>query len=153
MNLRILKKLSKRAVPMLALLGDDRQVFAAVKDDNYTNIIIYERKHWERGWSVHADLHDEYEVKSLRPNGRFVYMKPPSHPRKGTPMVGAMLGYYEPEWEEETAFEALQDIVWNAFANWDDEGRPTRTRSLRTAREIFTAAEEIIAALQAEMRL
>lgn len=32
----------------------------------------------------------------------------------GTPMIGAMSGYYEPEWDETTAYGVLQDVVgWN----------------------------------------
>lgn len=34
-----------------------------------------------------------------------------SHPLKGTPMTGAMSGYYEPEWDERTAWEELVNHV------------------------------------------
>jgi len=30
----------------------------------------------------------------------------------GTPMIGAMSGYYEPEWDERTTYDILQDVVW-----------------------------------------
>ncbi|MFB0493077.1 hypothetical protein ABIE45_005663 [Methylobacterium sp. OAE515] len=30
----------------------------------------------------------------------------------GTPMIGAMSGYYEPEWDERTTAGILQDVVW-----------------------------------------
>lgn len=30
----------------------------------------------------------------------------------GTPMIGAMSGYYEPEWDERTTYGILQDVTW-----------------------------------------
>ena len=44
MNLRTLKKLSKRAAPLLPLLGDDRKQFPAERWDNYTGLLIMDRK-------------------------------------------------------------------------------------------------------------
>lgn len=54
-SLRSLKKLSKRAVPLLLLLGDHREQFRAEKGANHTNTPILARKHWERGRSVHGN--------------------------------------------------------------------------------------------------
>lgn len=143
MNLRILKKLSKRAAPLLPLLGDAREQFRAEREDSYTGLLIRERKHFERGRSRDAAAFREGEVRYLAKDGNgFVCIYPPSHPREGTIMVGATSGYYEPEWVEETAWEALSSLVHHHFATWDERG-PT-WRKFRNPREIFDAAREIL---------
>jgi hypothetical protein len=149
MNLRILKKLSKRAAPYLVKVGDMRQQFPAEKHDNYTNRIIRDRSCWERGASVHGDVIKEGEIKWLarNPKGRgervWCYMWPPSHPLKGTPMVGAMSGYYEPEWDEETAWEALREWVWCQCYDFESN---RQTRALKLPSDFFRAADELISA-------
>lgn len=148
MNLRILKKLSKRAAPLLPLLGDDRKQFRAERFDNFTNTLITDRKHWERHCTV---------WKSPEPNtpgriffttrtGRIAYMTNHYvHPRKGTIMVGAVSGGEEPEWDEETAWDSLREIVWWHFVHYDGtQDSPVQRRSLRTPAEVFAAAAEII---------
>lgn len=146
MNLRTLKKLSKRAAPYLPQLGDDRQQFAAERYDNYTGLVITARKHFERGRSVHDELYGEGMIKTLARDGQgWVYAKPPSHPRKGTIMVGALSGYYEPEWDEETAYEALLDIVYAEFTEWSEEGASPLTRDLSTVGQVFRAADDLVA--------
>lgn len=147
MNLRILKKLSKRAAPLLPLLGDRREQFSAARDASYTGVLILDRKHWERGRSVHSDTCGAHEIKQPARDGRgWVYTRPPSHPRKGTMMVGGVAGYYEPEWSEETAWEALEDLLRWTFAKYDarlDDLVPTRSLALPS--EVFAAAAELIA--------
>lgn len=147
MNLRILKKLSKRAAPLLPLLGDDREQFRAVKFENYTGQVIMDRKHWERGRSVHGDLIQQHEIKTPAKDGKgWVYAAPPAHPREGTIMVGCVSGYYEPEWDEETAWEALETIVRAEFleSDWESEDFYL-TRTLSCPSEIFAAAADLIA--------
>ncbi|PWJ81568.1 hypothetical protein C7441_110100 [Pseudaminobacter salicylatoxidans] len=145
MNLRILKKLSKRAAPLLPLLGDDRKQFRSAKHDNYHGCYITARKHFERGRSVHADLIIQGEIKNPAADGRgWIYMHPPSHPRKGTIMVGAVSGYYEPEWDEECAWSALCQLVHWHFIDIDDEGEPRPTRRLFYPSEVFAAARDMI---------
>ena len=145
MNLRTLKKLSKRAAPLLPLLGDNREQFRAEKCDNYTKTLIRERKHFERGRSVHADRLREGEIKRPAKDGNgWIWMAPPSHPREGTVMVGAVSGYYEPEWDEETAWDALSSLVRWHFIDCDGD-KLIPTRELRTPREVFIAAAEMIA--------
>ncbi|MEN7529281.1 hypothetical protein [Cupriavidus sp. DL-D2] len=150
MNLRILKKLSKRAAPLLPLLGDDRKQFAADKYESYTCTGGHDRKHWERNRSIHAtplfrnDLH--YRPKH---GLSYVSMRQPVHPLKGTIMVGAMCGYYEPEWEEETAWESLRSMVLDHFTEWVDvDGdyvpEPKLMREFFYPTQVFDAAEEII---------
>lgn len=113
MNLRILKKLSKRAAPYLVPLGDTREQFLAEKDENYTATVIDG---------------DEY-----------------AHPRKGTPMIGAISGYYEPEWDEETTWDALKQHVYWHFTEYDptiSDLVPTRT--IKSPTDVFNAADEML---------
>ncbi|MER8941330.1 hypothetical protein NKH82_17745 [Mesorhizobium sp. M0915] len=154
MNLRTLKKLSKRAAPLLPLLGDRREQFRAEHHANGNNFIggtlIMARKHWERGRSVHGDCIRQHEVKRPARDGRgWIYMAPPDHPRKGTIMVGAMSGYYEPEWDEETVWTALESIVSCHFTDWHPEhdGTPTLLRRLSTPRDVLLAARDMAAEL------
>lgn len=147
MNLRILKKLSKRAAPLLVELGDDRQQFHADKCDNYTGLLIRDRKHFERMRSPHGDPSGR-EGSIKRPardkHGGYISMWPPHSPRKGTIMVGATSGYYEPEWDEETAWEALSNRVHADLTDWSEDGPVTRP-TFRHPGEIFAAAKDLIA--------
>lgn len=155
MNLRTLKKLSKRAAPLLPLLGEYRQQFRAARYENYHHTFIGDRKHWER-----SRCHPSYEARNgwigcgnrgaeivyQTRAGRTVVIRPPTHPRKGTIMVGGMSGYYEPEWDEEDAWSALECIVFQHFNTFDPEkGNYYGTRSFPTVTSIFAAAREIIA--------
>lgn len=155
MNLRILKKLSKRAAPLLPLLGDRREQFAAHRDENYMATLILDRKHFQRGRSVHGDCFSEFEIKRPAKDGRgWVYAKPPSHPWPGTIMVGGMSGYYAPEWDEETAWCALTKAVFCHFTDWcgaelNDEP-PRLLRDLSTPSLIFEAAQDMAAELACE---
>lgn len=148
MNLRILKKLSKRAAPLLPLLGDRREQFPAEKYDNFTGLLIRERKHFNRQRSPHGDSFKEGEIKRPARDGRggYVAMWPPDHPRKGTVMVGAVSGYYEPEWDEETAWESLIHIVYWHFMEIDEGAdlAMVSTRTFRTPSDYFAAARDII---------
>ncbi|MCV9910200.1 hypothetical protein OIV19_21635 [Brucella sp. HL-2] len=151
MNLRTLKKLSKRAAPLLPLLGDTREQFPAKPYDNYHHGFIGDHKHWERG-----RCHPTYEGRNdwLHPRGAQILfttrkgkpmvMKPPSHPRKGTIMVGCTVGYYEPEWDEQDAWSALQSNVESYFQEFDGENL-ILTRAFPTVASVFAAAHEIIA--------
>jgi hypothetical protein len=147
MNLRTLKKLSKRATPILPLLGDTREQFSAKRYENYTATLIRARKHWERGATVWKDIPEPscdricYRARS----GRVISMRPPSHPLKGTPMVGGMSGYYEPEWDEETAWDSLSRMVHEHFMHYSRDGVPRPTRRLRTPSDVFNAAADMVA--------
>ncbi|HHV66398.1 MAG TPA: hypothetical protein GXX48_01925 [Ochrobactrum intermedium] len=161
MNLRTLKKLSKRAAPLLPLLGENRQQFRSAHartGENYHHTFIGDRKHWERsrchpsyearnGWAGCGNRGAEivYQTRA----GHTVVVRPPVHPRKGTVMVGGMSGYYEPEWDEEDAWSALECIVCHHFSEWDEELETFYlTRPLPTVTSIFQAADEIIAELK-----
>lgn len=149
MNLRILKKLSKRAAPLLPLLGDTREQFLSEAGDNYHGMMICARKHWERCPSIHADCIRQGEIATAprcRTGTRYPYIKvyPPHHPWPRTVMVGEVSGYYEPEWDEESAYGALATYVRYHFCVWDGDG-PSPLRRIRTPRDVFRAANEIIA--------
>lgn len=104
MNLRTLKKLSKRAAPIL-VQHYDLEVFIAERGDNYHGL----------------------KIRCPHKRGRFT-CDCEHHPLKGTPMVGEMSGYYEPEWKEETAWERLNEVVhWQGRAESmsDDEWAQT----------------------------
>lgn len=171
MNLRTLKKLSKRAAPLLPLLGDDREQFPSGKWENYHHAFIGDRKHWERGrchptyegrnsWTTPRGAEIVFTTRA----GRRIVIQPPVHPRKGTIMVGAMSGYYEPEWDEQCAWSALERIVVDRFTDWDlvevweerefagDDDQESDwqvgdalTRDLSSPALILAAAREIIA--------
>jgi len=155
MNLRILKKLSKRAAPYLLLLGDTREQFRAERGASYHGLIIRDRTCWER-----SPCHPSHELGVQQRGGEarvcvqaragHRYMiSPPSHPLKGTIMLGAVSGYYEPEWDEETAFGALSTQVRTHFTDWEahaaNSDGPWLTRDLSTIGELFAAADEMVA--------
>lgn len=156
MNLRTLKKLSKRAAPLLPLLGDGREQFPSKKHDNYHHEFIGDRKHWDRD-RCHPSYEGRNDWQTQRGaeivvttrEGRRIVMRPPTHPRKGTVMVGAVSGYYEPEWDEQDAWSALNDVVCSHFEEWSNEGELLGlSRDLHTPTQIFSAAAEMVEAAQ-----
>lgn len=95
-RIRILKKLSKAALPLLDHFPEwqleKKNLFLAEKSDNYTGLVIrckHGKKHESRRWRCDCA----------------------GHPLKGTPMTGETSGYYEPEWEERTTLEVLMGYV------------------------------------------
>jgi hypothetical protein len=153
LNLRILKKLSKRAASMLPLLGDDREQFKAKKCESYISISKCDWKHWERTRVPYPiDLRGDMKRRPKNGNG-WIVMRRPDYPLKGTVMVGEMRGYYEPEWDEKSAWESLCDLVWDHFTEWKDvtdstgDGElptPTCNRDLSTTKLVLVAAHEIL---------
>lgn len=150
MNLRTLKKLSKRAAPLLPLLGDTRPQFRADKEGGEVPIVIKARKHFERMRSPHSENGRQGGLAWPARDGRgYVKAWPPTSPRKGTIMVGGMSAGEEPEWSDEPAWCALTDLVFWHFTDIDGSGEMTHTRICRTPSEVFRAAREIIADQQA----
>lgn len=146
MNLRILKKLCKRAAPLLPLLGDKRHQYKAEKWECYiSRLSRCDLKHWERRRTRYPS---DRAIKYRPVDGKdWIVMIPPDQPLKGTMMVGSMEGYYEREWEEESAWDALFSLVWWHFAkHHDDEGGGymVQPRDLRTPSLVLKAAREII---------
>lgn len=152
MNLRILKKLSKRAVPYLERFGEKREIFPAVGGDSYTGLIIKDMSRLSRHSSSHEDIGDRCTfVKTLAPKcrqgTRFPYVKLyySPHPIKGTPMIGWMSGYEQPEWDECTAWEVFMSYVFEGFTEYHPTtGEPTVTRTLDTPSKLFRAADELL---------
>jgi len=118
MNLRILKKLSKKAVPLLAHFDiEPHRQFLAEKGDSYTGLLIMDRSCWDRGRSVHDECAWEGMRKKPAADGNgWVWMRPPHNVLKGTPMVGRIVGHEEPEWDERTALEELMECI-----RWSDK--------------------------------
>ncbi|EBA18366.1 hypothetical protein RSK20926_11624 [Roseobacter sp. SK209-2-6] len=153
MNLRILKKLSKRAAPYLARIGDTREQFLAEKGENYHGLIIRDLAKLDRTPSCHTDIickqtHAGTLSPKCRAGSEYPYVKLgyPCHPLKGTPMVGGMSGYYEPEWDEETAWTALRNWVVYQFFKYNsatDDAYFTWTPS--GPGDVFRMADELLA--------
>lgn len=158
MNLRIHKKLCKRAAPLLPQLGDKREQFKAGNSDCYFGqgrLYPCDFKHWER---TRARFPFEPCIKvQPKDGGSWIVLRRPDNPLKGTVMVGSMCGYYEPEWEEETAYESLCRLVEDHFTEWDgmsfddETGYPSFviTRNLSTPAFVFKAVQEMLAAKRA----
>ena len=93
-TLRALKKKSKQA----------REILIAHYGYKPKKFFLAERGDSSHGLRVRCD--------HLKKPSRFT-CECQSNPRKGTPMTGEMSGYYEPEWDERTALEELQQkIAW-----------------------------------------
>ena len=123
MNLRILKKLSKRVAPVVAAIVKDQDAFfKADAGDNFTNTGRHDRKHWERTRSVHDDLFFKQDIKTkaFDGNGYICLSRQFIHPWKNTDMIGWMVGYYEPEWEEETVWDYFKGYVFQSFTSYKE---------------------------------
>lgn len=130
MNKRILKKLCKRAAPLLPLLRDNREQFTVDSEwpcDSWS-IRGMDRKSYER-WRGKINEHHYFE------------------PLHGTIGVGAMSGYYEPEWDDSPAWIALKDNVLAHCWVYDSHdplslgGKPDR--KLNNPSQVFAAAVDI----------
>lgn len=106
MTLRTLKKRSKQARPIL--------------EKHFPESLIGEQFMAERGASYHGLVirctHGSGDpcLVEGRPRCECTY-----HPLKGTPMIGGMSGYYEPEWSEQTLYEVLSGVL-----HWSDKPEP-----------------------------
>lgn len=151
MNLRILKKLSKRAEPLLRQICRRPQLFRAERDGNFTSTRIRARKHQDRTRLSREpiNLRDGSTAHRTRDGSAWILMCEPYQPRKGTVMIGAMSGGEEPEWDECTAWDELRDIVWTHYTDWSGE-TPTVTRRLRIPSDVLRAAENMVAELAQE---
>lgn len=154
MNLRTLKKLSKKAAPFLPMLGDEREQFPAERGENYHGLRIRDRKCWERSRCHQSYKGHGNEIVSNTRAGHRIVMREPYHPLKGTIMVGSISGYYEPEWDEETAWGAMHNLVAMHFTDWETAAKtgvtPKLTRPLKTYQQIFIGAEELAKKMAAE---
>jgi hypothetical protein len=150
MNFRILKKLSKRAVPYLEQMN--YEVFLAEAGMNHTDMVVRDMTRLCRSPAVHGDVinkcrHVKIETPKCREGTRtpFLHLRFSNTPLKGTPMVGGMYGYEQPEWEESTAYEELVKIVHGHFFEYDAKSGATWTsRPLRTPAQVFSAADDML---------
>lgn len=88
MKPRLLKKLSKKAEPIIINLGLVKGQSRVVVTDG-----------WE---GVESNFIHDYNVKQC----------------KGTVGYGAMSGYYEPEWEDSDCYSILFSYVMDHFFDW-----------------------------------
>lgn len=159
MNLRILKKLSKRAAPLISKLYADHRLthFTTDCQDGDTNVIGHDRKHWNRYWSHGAEpWSSRGKIVPRRSPGphQFILLCEPATPWDGTPGVGWSSGGYEPEWEERTAWEYLQEQIECHVTEWvEEEGdewgpqmRPVLMEPLRNPSAVLRKAHELLAA-------
>ena len=99
LTLGALKDLSERVRPILerhfpeSLYGE---IFLAEEGENYHGLKI--------------------ECGCPKLEGKRHYCPCQSHPLAGTPMLGAVSGYYEPEWDEETLYESFERVI-----HWTDK--------------------------------
>jgi hypothetical protein len=153
-NLRTLKKLSKRAAPLLVKLGDMREQFPSERGDNYHGYLITARKHWERR-RVRPDYRPRNEYRTKRGAeilywsraGHPILLRTPTHPLKGTIMAGGNDCGEQPEWYECSAWGALEDLVRGHFTDWSGDG-PIKTRTFKNPSEILQGARDIIKEMQ-----
>ncbi len=156
MNLRILKKLSKRAAPLLPLLGDKREQFPNEAWEGCIGFGGFERKHLDRSSTKYPR---DGQTQYLPRHGKqWVVLREPDSPWAGTPMLGAMSCGESPEWDEETTWEALRDQVFDYFTEYwvqGDEVASRMQRRLRTPAAIFRVLPAMIEEFrinEAEMR-
>lgn len=157
MNLRILKKLSKRAVPFIEKERYQKDcLFKAEREDNYTHTGRHDRKHWKRSRYKHEISFSKHDIstKAKDGNGFINLSQHYIHPWKGTDMVGWTSGYEEPEWEEETAWDYLKNLVFIETVDYVDipgtedecgcpEHKLVYTRKLNNPRDYFKAMKDL----------
>jgi hypothetical protein len=95
MNLRVLKKKSKQAARILVRhygerFGKGGNLYFAARHEDYHEQDYTCKRCWRKRPRFGCDC---------------------MHPLKGTPMWGAMSGYYEPEFEGRTAYYHLCELV------------------------------------------
>lgn len=75
-------------------------------------------------------------------------------PLPGTLGFGRMSGYYEPEWEDESAYSALCALLFWHFVEIDSQGEmqpwPTSAPRLRCWRDVLAAADRVVAKVESE---
>lgn len=126
MNPRILKKLSKKAAPLVARLTQLERFETCSGEDIDCNQRM-DRKHWER---FRGRVNDR---------GYFIA-------KKNTVGFGCMSGYEEPEWEELDAYSHLKNLVAVHFTDWgqcDGESYPQCSVPLNTPSDVFKFAAHL----------
>lgn len=129
MNLRILKKLSKRAMPLLSELGLARNHWLPEDGEGeIRHLMGFDRKHMERHRCSNPDLiyggGEKLIRLARRPiSGRaFIAMIEPSEPWAGTPSITWSSSYESYECDGETAWEHLEIHVRDAVTDYEVTG-------------------------------
>ena len=100
MNPRILKKLTRKAEPIIVALGLTQHLDRVVSghDGDIETHCRVDRKH---RWRCHDGSFSRYFDQL-----------------PGTVGYGAMSGYYEPEWDDNCCWSMLKDHVFECFTDW-----------------------------------
>jgi hypothetical protein len=116
---------------------------------------VCEKKHWERNRVLNETMLEQRAfggvwagpIKHNKEGKPYrVVMRPPLHPRKGTPMVGFMEGYDQPEWYEMDAWYALCQLVEGHVFVYDPVTEKTSTSSpIETPAQVLAIAREMVA--------
>ncbi len=157
MNLRILKKLSKRAEVLLPRINRNlpEMYKAENSEECYTSSSGHERKHHERNRALYPTWGLSGTRYYMPRHGlSHVELRQPDCVLKGNVMLGWMDGYEEREWEEDDAWSVLRDSVFNHYTDIihntsiDDFGgyEFRRTRKLNNPAQILKAALDIATA-------
>lgn len=130
MRLRTLKKWSKQAAPIL-VEHYGMKPFLAERGESYHGLKI-------------RCSHKQNPQQYCRCECQY-------HPLSGTPMVGWMDGYYEPEWTERTAWEHLREhVLWgDRPRGMSEEAWAAATRLVRITQADHDALDAHINELQA----
>lgn len=127
MNLRILKKLSKKAAPLVKVLCPDLDHYVTDRGEGDCDVYGMDRKHWERHGSSHGDRLNDSEIitqPKCRRGTRYPYLRirQPGTPMRGTIEVGRESGYYEREWMGYTAWNCLVEDMNIHVTDWVEDG-------------------------------
>lgn len=161
MNLRILKKLSKRAAPLLESIRVTGKQYPAERWESFIDCGGHERKHWERGNARHPCGFAGYHYFQSRKGLGHPYMHQPDHPWEGTIMVGWEVGYYEREWKEADAWSILKRRIEEHFCEYvpipgteDEHGCPEHEwvwdRRFLNPSDVLRALPEVVAKVEKE---
>lgn len=138
MNLRILKKLSKRAAPLLIEIdGDDRAHWVTSDGDGEIEIGGMDRKHMDRIRTYYQEPTSMFTVivPARRDIGgrSHIALYGPHTPLPGTPMLSWSGGYFDDDGVTLSAWETLERRADDAVIDFvedgkDDEGFPIHRR-------------------------
>lgn len=129
MNSRILKKLCKRAAPLLKELGDDGRQYYSCSEDSDSTVGFFEAVRCE-----------QKSVIRYRGNIKSNYIKI----FKNTIGVTYVSGYWEPEYTSISAWDSLSALVAARFTRFEPEGM-SLTRKLQNPTAVFNGAVDLIA--------
>lgn len=130
MNPRILKKLTRRADPIVRKLTKQHRI--VVGYDDCESVETYQR------------VEEKYLDRWNGEPNKYGYFRQ----LKGTVGYGEMSGYYEPEWSDKDAYSWLSSYLLYRFTDWskvdEDSGEyPMPDVDLSTPSAVFACAEKL----------